>query len=168
MEKGFTLIEMVVVLAIASILMAFALPEFIQWRQQAVYNNASYQIMAVLQQARSLAVSDKREHRVEFDLAAGTYRLTRGDRANRSTEPFVDIIQDSQGFPPQVKLRANADCAGTADVNFTFAPDGTGASDGASNDLCIMADPGDGSPPEGRYQVSIPSATNGRATLSRL
>lgn len=162
-QKGFTLIELVIVMALVGILLAFALPQYLSWRKGAAYNNAAYQVVAALRQARSLAVSDKREYRVEFDISAGDYRLTRGDRANRSTN-FDEIVQDWTGFPPEVKLRANDDCSGTADVNFTFTPDGTGSSDGTTNDLCIMADPG----MVGRYQVSIPSTTNGRATLERL
>lgn len=163
-KRGFTLIELVIVMALVGILLAVALPQYISWRKGAAYNNAAYQVMGALRQARSQAVSEKREHRVEFDVSAGRYQLTRKDPITN----LYEIVQNETGFPPEVKLRANADCAGTADVNFTFASDGTGSSDGATNDICIMADPGDGSPLEGRYQVSIPSATSGRATLDRL
>jgi len=165
-EKGFSLIELIVVLTMVAIIVAFAAPSVVEWRQNANYNNISYRFIGLLRHARSQAIASKREHRVEFEVTAGRYRLTRGDRAVGSTV-YNSVVQDWVDLASPLAIRANNDCLGTADINFTFASDGTGTSDGASNAVCVMEDPLDGSPLIARSRISLTSTVTGRVVMDK-
>lgn len=72
-RRGFTLIELVVVIAIMMILMAWGLPVFAnQSRERALYN-AGLQLQQDLRLAQEIAITTRVERSVVFDTIAGTY-----------------------------------------------------------------------------------------------
>lgn len=83
-ENGFSLIELIIAVAIFAILAAIATPSFIQMRQNALYRQAAFDVSSMLREARGRTVGENREHRVEF-LDTGQYRVTRGNRSSGST-----------------------------------------------------------------------------------
>ncbi len=66
-QKGFTLIEMMVVLVIMGVLIGIAVPAFGQWRAHAAVNDASVAIMGYLKQARNMAMAENRSVKVKFN-----------------------------------------------------------------------------------------------------
>jgi len=133
-QKGFTLIELIVVIAIIAILAAFSIPLVTDWLENAQYREASQEVVQALRQGQSRAVTRNRECRVEFDLAGNdtySFRVLEGNRASNSTAfvPIEEMIWLDEGIPASVVFRgvndANGNCTVTADTTFEFYPDGT-------------------------------------------
>ncbi len=67
-ESGFSLIELLMVIALLAIMSAIALPSYIVWTKSVVYKNASHEILSLMRDTRSRAISNNREAKLEIDL----------------------------------------------------------------------------------------------------
>ncbi len=66
-QRGFTLLELMVVIGIIGVVTAIAAPSFQEWRHHSSVNNAIMVLNGKLKQARSLAVAESRDVKVRFD-----------------------------------------------------------------------------------------------------
>jgi prepilin-type N-terminal cleavage/methylation domain-containing protein len=73
-QTGFSLVEMITVIAILSILCTVALPGLFQWLPKHRVGGAARDVKSTLEFARANAIKANKEVRVEFDF--GTERLT--------------------------------------------------------------------------------------------
>jgi prepilin-type N-terminal cleavage/methylation domain-containing protein len=161
-QKGFTLIELIIVIGMIGIMMAVAIPEFRDWRVRARYNDAAQSVAAALREARTKALSRNVQHRVEFDMANRQYRITQGSRAINSPDAdFTTVVQNWTVLSPEVLLRGAADCSVDTTLEITFSANGTGT----QNNICIMSAT---TPPIGKYRVGVQSATTGRIEVVKL
>lgn len=74
-QKGFSLIEMVVVAAIIAVISAIAIPAYLNLKPTMRVNGAARQIMADLMWARMKAVSENNNYAISFGTATNTYRI---------------------------------------------------------------------------------------------
>ncbi|MDL2338722.1 MAG: GspH/FimT family pseudopilin [Pseudomonadota bacterium] len=72
-ERGFTLVELLVVFAISALLIGLVPTAFERLRESVQYRDALRSVMSDLRQARSRAASQGTEVRFEVDLAKGLY-----------------------------------------------------------------------------------------------
>ncbi|HEY7745420.1 MAG TPA: GspH/FimT family pseudopilin [Desulfuromonadales bacterium] len=158
-EKGFTLMEVLIVIAIVGILAAMSLPSLTSWIQNAKYRETAREMFSLAQQARALSISRNLEHRVRFDLDNKRYRLERGDRpANSGT--WTSVV-DWIAFPDFAVIKRTNDCdqtSGTAD--FSFNPNGSSN----STYVCIMEA---SNPTVRRFLVGISHWSTGRVTITK-
>jgi prepilin-type N-terminal cleavage/methylation domain-containing protein len=70
-ERGFTLIESLVVIAIIGIIMLMAYPNIKNSLEMRALENEAREILTTLQQAKFQAVKTKLNHRVNFDSSLG-------------------------------------------------------------------------------------------------
>lgn len=158
-QRGFTLLELIIVMVLIGLLGAMALPEYIAWRVRARYNDTAQGIATTMREARAYALSRNTQHRVEFDFANNRYRLTSGNRAINSTA-FATVVKDWVDVNPDVTLRGLIDCSSTTTLNLDFYANGTAT----QNNVCVMST---GPPLTGQYRVGVQAATTGRIVVNR-
>lgn len=73
-KKGFTLIEMMVVIGIIAILAMVAIPSFSVWIPDFALKGAAQDLYSNMQLAKMAAVKEKEDQNMEFDTGAGTYK----------------------------------------------------------------------------------------------
>ena len=74
-EHGFTLIEAVIVLAIIGIMAAFAVPHYLDHRQNQQVSRAARDVYSALHHAKLTAIRDNTNILVSFNPGAGTYQV---------------------------------------------------------------------------------------------
>lgn len=152
-KKGFTLIEIVVVVAVIAVVAAIALPSYLTWSRLLNYKEASWGVMTTLNYGRQLAVSDNREHRVEFDIANEQYRLMRGNLSSGSSA--WTELRPWAALPAEVNWSTGAACTGSANINIEFNPNGS-----ADAGVICIKDTGGAV----KFKVNV-SSTSGRVYL---
>lgn len=77
-NKGFTLIESMIVIAIIAILSAIAIPAYLKWLPNKRLKSAAQDIYSNLQLAKILAVKNNTPKSVIFDVAGKNYQTADG------------------------------------------------------------------------------------------
>ncbi|MGE0086142.1 MAG: GspH/FimT family pseudopilin [Desulfococcaceae bacterium] len=93
-NPGFTLVEILVVIAIITIIMTISIPNFIIWRDNTRLKSAAGDIYNAMQKAKMGAIKENRNWSVSFDTANGRYSIidwvnsTFGDADDITVETF--------------------------------------------------------------------------------
>src|SRR5690348_9551182 len=89
--RGFTLMEMVVVLALIAILAAAILPEMRGTYEDARLRSSSRELIDAMNLAYSRAVTLNQQHRVRFDINNGKYVIEKRARGERGLSVFMPV-----------------------------------------------------------------------------
>jgi general secretion pathway protein H len=95
-ERGFTLIEMLVVIAIMGLVAAFALPQFSSAQAKADMTNTARRLAAGLRSTRSLAMAQGRAEAFSLDIAHSVYRAGTGASQPVATNVGLVLVTASQ------------------------------------------------------------------------
>ncbi len=152
-KKGFTMVEMVMVVAIMLVLISVAVPSFNTWTRTLKFKEVALDISSQLRLGRQLSVTNNLEYRVECDLGGRRYRLTQGNMPSGSTA--WTVVKPWTSLDANVNWTAGAACSSSASINIILYPNGS--SD--SGTVCIQD-----SDNVVRFQVNI-SPTSGRAYI---
>src|SRR3972149_7593573 len=125
-NKGYTLVESMIALAIMGIMFAIAVPSFYTWSQSLRFKEAAWSLLSDFRAAKQLSVSTNLEHRVEVDIPSKRYRLTRGDRPSGSTA--WSAVRPWRDLPATGRYASGEDCDNASAVEITFKPNGSGQS----------------------------------------
>lgn len=153
-SRGFTLLEIIVTVALIGIMVAVAVPSVNQMKLNLRYKSAAQGCGSILRKARTDAIALNREHQVEFDIDGRRYRLTRGNLPNASTSWTQTVGWVT--LPDGASFMRNLNCDNNTDVDIQFNPNGTGD----SQYVCVMDASG-----TRRYRVGVPSGTTGRVIV---
>jgi prepilin-type N-terminal cleavage/methylation domain-containing protein len=122
-RSGFTLVEMVVAIAIGGIMTAIAVPSFSDMREGYRLRAATYEVFAALQRARSDAV--KKNNNYQFSLVNQTTFRIHDDTDNDGTVDAGETVVDKH-----VTDVASGTQVYFWSPPFNFTPDGTIAGGG--------------------------------------
>jgi prepilin-type N-terminal cleavage/methylation domain-containing protein len=127
-SRGFTLAELLVVLAMIIVMVSLAYPFFLEWRMGMDSGRAARLSYDVLRQARGRAMSSNFQQMVSFDPAGCRIQVLRGKRAYQTPAGEWDTDNPVQGWLELgrgVTMSSGADGSSTATVNVQFNADGT-------------------------------------------
>lgn len=146
-KKGFTLVELLIVIAIMSVLSAIALPAFNQWRATLNSKEAAWGIASELKLARQTAITNNLVCTAEFNVAGNRYRLTQG---GAEVKPWT-VLPSGMSLTTGTGIA----CTGAVDINIAFSPRGSAGSAAVCvNDSSAVT----------RFTVHV-SPTNGRVYI---
>lgn len=165
-RRGFTLMELIIAMALGAILMAIAYPNFRDWRQSAAYKEVSRKLASIMLDARSRSVSSNREHRVTvtLDSSAGNgtniYTVEIGNRSRNSTV-WTAVPAVSGTLTSGVEVRGVEDCSqADGTIAVTFTPKGGAPGAGPATGLCVMDTAG-----VQKFAVGVVDANTGRVAI---
>ena len=122
-DRGFTLVEVMVTIALAGVLMAMAVSGWSSWARSSAQEGAATEIQGVLRQAQQRAVSEGGATCVQFSTATDSWTVLRGgcaDTGRSVIEGPVPLDSD------QVHLTTAAFSTGTgSSAGVTFSSRGT-------------------------------------------
>ena len=150
-ERGMTLIELIVVLAIAGILMGMAVPSYVVWRRTEQVRSGARDLALALHRAKSFAVRRGNNVIVAFNSpAAGSYQVV-NDADDDCVVDVGEAVLYQAGLPPNVTIpvvdnsfsseNAAFDPRGLplGDAGGACVPFGTGGGAGSGTILVQMA-----------------------------
>lgn len=105
-HHGFTLVELMVAITLMAIMLTIAAPSFLQWRESLQYREAGRGLTTFIRTARSEAIQNNRQYRVQINIAAKTYQLQRGESALASSWTVLDIRNRGSITSPSISLAA--------------------------------------------------------------
>jgi prepilin-type N-terminal cleavage/methylation domain-containing protein len=106
-QSGFSLMELMVVIAIIAIVSALTVPNLIAWRNNAQLSRGARQIYSDLQDARKIAIKNNTLITVDFDAGSESYTILRGDS-----------VLASRDMPPGITIAALANVASFNSLGF--------------------------------------------------
>ena len=156
--KGFSLIELIVALAVVGILAVIAIPAYRNWITSTQYKAAARQVASLLRQARSEAVNRNRECEAVFNLGTNQYSLARGNLPSGSTS-FADMVVTATSFSGGVDIRGNSDCSvNTGEKKLQFNPNGSSS----TGYICVVDNAG-----TRKFRVGVTVANTGRVVIQQ-
>ena len=94
-RNGFTLIEMIIVIAIMGILFAIAIPQWGRYRQNADLKTAARNIAADIADIKAKATTERLTYTITFNTAGNDYQITREQSPGSGT---FSNVGDAKGI----------------------------------------------------------------------
>lgn len=93
-QRGFTLVELMVVLAVIGIISVVAIPQFMTFLRAMETRGASQELATLLHQARELAIARNTDYRVEVNVDGNRLRFVDAS----TSAPWIGPGTDDQGY----------------------------------------------------------------------
>jgi prepilin-type N-terminal cleavage/methylation domain-containing protein len=164
-EQGFTLAELIIVIAMIAIVSSFALPPLLSWRNNLNSRGTATQMATMLRDGRSLAIANSFQYMVVFKPNSSSFQILKGTQAyNTPQSGWRQVVQKAYAAP-KIALRSNPGGASTSNVYVQFNPNGTAklsAPDGNASDPNIFV------VDSAIIKYSVSASQTGRVTMKRL
>ena len=113
-DHGFTLIEVLVTVGLASVLMAFAVAGYHRWAIASEQSGTARELQSLLRNTQQRAVTEGTAMCVQFDTAANTYRVVEGT----CDDPGVQLQGPFRTADDRVAIASPSFTAGSTGVTF--------------------------------------------------
>lgn len=111
--SGFTLMELMVTIAIVAILSIIAIPNFIAWIPKFKIGGASRDVLAILQKTRVQAVKDNTNYVLMFNTGNGSYTAFQDDGAGTPANSGNGVLDGGERILVQKRLANAIDISAT-------------------------------------------------------
>ena len=122
-DSGFTLIEVMVTIAISGILMAIAVSGWSSWAKASAHSGAAREIQSAMRQAQQQAVTEGTATCFWFDDVADTYAVYRG----RCTDVSKQLVKGPMAVSQYVDITAPEFGTDGSEDGTSFLGRGTGS-----------------------------------------
>ena len=136
-ESGFTLTELMVTIAIISVLSAIATPNVLQWMQSRKLTVGTQEILSALNAARFRAVKDNAHAIINFNTTQDSYRVFLDLNRNNRWDDGTDTGLAAEKMPAGISITEASFAGGASWIRF----DGQGLPNGLGGHVVIV-DPG--------------------------
>lgn len=113
-DHGFTMIEVLVTIGLASVLMAFAVAGYHRWAVASEQSGTARELQSLLRNTQQRAVTEGTAMCVQFDTAADTYRVVEGTCA----DPGDQLQGPFPTADDRIELASPAFASGSQGVTF--------------------------------------------------
>lgn len=127
-RAGFSLTEVMAVIALMAIISAVALPPFFEWRQKLYYKQAAIEIANALKTAKSRAITLNQQHGVQLLPADKSFRVGRFQNNHWTYSSAGGVLKNplslslsgttASAVPPTPNIRFNSN--GTTFGNYSI------------------------------------------------
>ena len=129
-NRGFTLVELLVVIAVIAIITAIAIPTFLTYLSRLRLETSCLDVVSYMQYARTQAIGSDEPWRVSFDPEIGRYYLLDGSQNIHKTVDLTQYSGISFGSNNPTRIDANHTAPQADGVTYIgekvkFNPDGT-------------------------------------------
>jgi prepilin-type N-terminal cleavage/methylation domain-containing protein len=103
LRKGFSLIELLLVIVLLSIVAGLSLPQFKKTYQRSVLNNAVSQLVYTMRYAQSRALLQNKNHRLEFESDLKSYKILEAtDHPSEAFDKISGLAGKTTSLPGQI------------------------------------------------------------------
>ncbi|MDQ6998085.1 MAG: GspH/FimT family pseudopilin [Mariprofundus sp.] len=115
-QRGFTLLEVIIVMAIMGIVAAIGIPSFSDWREKQAVRSAAQALLAQMKQARIMAVADNRSVSINFTSSSYTFDAdtTNDNSCGLCKNELVPLSQFANNLTVSPTTRRTFSSRGTA------------------------------------------------------
>ncbi len=92
-QKGFTLIELIIVIAVIGIMTAITIPNFLSWLPQYRLKSAARDLYSNMQRAKIGAIGSNKKWAIVFNADARTYEVCSGKGPDNSWGGTNDVVK---------------------------------------------------------------------------
>ena len=92
-QDGFTIVELIIVIAVIGIIAAIAVPNFLSWLPDARLKSAARDLYSNLQQAKIGAIKSNKKWAIVFNADARTYEVCSGKGPDDSWRGTNDVVK---------------------------------------------------------------------------
>jgi prepilin-type N-terminal cleavage/methylation domain-containing protein len=125
-SKGFSLIELMIVIAILGIVLAIAAPNFNKYRQNTNLREAARDLASDISLYRQRAVAENIHYQIVFNQAANNYTVQRETVLNSGVYNLLIVTKSPSAISSQVIISDNPLPSFSGGVpNITIQPRGT-------------------------------------------
>ena len=132
-ESGFTLMELMITIAIIGIAAAFATPGVLQWLAGRKLTAGTQELLSVMQGARLTAVKENQPVLVDFDAVNDSYTVYVDANRNSTYDAGIDKDIGSGKMPAGVSITTASFIASTGGTSNQIGFNGEGLSSGTGS-----------------------------------
>jgi len=135
-KQGITLIELLVTTVIIGIVATMAVPRFQAAYEKHKFNSVNRDVISSFRLARSMAITDKEQYGINFDIENGIYTLFK-DKINLAGYDFVagDSVLRVDTMPPEFSYIITD----VENHTFLFRPNGSSRYNGGGNVVLLAS-----------------------------